>query len=126
MFPVRSLAITEYSVEDSRILVMKSTASCEVPTIELSKSLGFSWTVLPLPRSLRFIGDVSLGSTEKTFPALREWNLADARTWRGISRWSTPVGARQLLEGNFIVTESRTKSRLVNEGLASPLPLDAL
>ena len=39
MVPSSDLPITEYSVEDSRMLPMKSTASCALPTIALSKSL---------------------------------------------------------------------------------------
>jgi hypothetical protein len=41
IFPSRSFPMIEYSVEDSRILAMKSTASCGLPTMALSKSLAF-------------------------------------------------------------------------------------
>src|SRR5579862_6159738 len=41
IFPSRSLPITEYSVEDSRMLLTNSTACCAVARIELSKSAGF-------------------------------------------------------------------------------------
>src|SRR6266849_9400856 len=40
ILPSRSFAMTEYSVEDSRMLVMKSTASCGLLTMEVSKSFG--------------------------------------------------------------------------------------
>src|SRR5437868_15151943 len=41
IFPSRSLPMTEYSVEDSRILLTNSTACCVLARIELSKSPGF-------------------------------------------------------------------------------------
>src|SRR3954469_24938457 len=41
IFPSRSLPMTEYSVEDLRILLTNSTACCVLARIELSKSPGF-------------------------------------------------------------------------------------